>query len=391
MPPDAGARRRLSLIAAAAASLTLGNVAWDVLGPLWATAELGLDPDGWAQLRSLRFAGTLVGTVIIGLAAGAWGVRAVGIAALAAAAATLAAIAAGGRPLLALAMPVFGATISAVFISLNTLTQQVGREHQAKANALYRSVCAGVTCVVPVAATIAAAVLGYATTLGVAAALLALGAVALLLHPREEIPRQGGFGSLLVALIAPLRRGRLRTFLLLELGFSFSMCGAAAFTALILARDLGLPDGMVGGLLTTGAVAAFVGTLLSQRLQRRLDPLGTILICWGTTMAAMLLLGAATGITQAAIAITLAGLATGAGFAPLSYVVARLGEEGREAQTFTVWKVSQGFSAAVGMQACALLEPRLGMGGVLAWGTAVALLPAALMLLWRRRGDMIPG
>jgi hypothetical protein len=385
MPSDDGTRRRLLLISAAAASLTLGNAAWDVLGPLWCTAELGLDPDGWARLRSLRFTGTLVGTVLIGLAAGWWGARSVGIAALALAGAALGAIAGFGRPALVLALPVFGAAISAVFIALNTLTQQVGREQQARANSIYRSVGAGIACAVPVAATAAAGLLGYAWALGGAAILLAAGAGALLLHPIAAVERPDGLTGLLAGMIAPLRCRRLLSFMLLEQAFALCLAGGVAFTTLILARSLLLPDRTVGVLLTCGALAAFCGTLLSHRLQAALGVPRTILACWLAALAAALLLATAGGQLQAGAAVIIGGLAGGSANAPQSLLIARLGEEGREAQTFPVWKVFQGGSAVIGMQLCALLEPRLGMSGVVGCGAAGAILPFAALWWWSGR------
>lgn len=387
VPIDADTRRRLLLIAGAATSLTLGNLAWDVLGPLWTTAELGLGADDWARLRSLRFTGTLVGTVLIGLAAGRYGARLVGIAALGLSGCALAAMAAGGRPAMAIALPVFGAAISAVYIALNTLTQQVGREHQARANSVYRSVGAGVAILVPVVATTLAGLLGYAWALAAGAAALVAGAAALLRHPPGDDGRPDGLAALAAGLLAPLRRRRLLAFMLLEQAFSLCLAGGVAFTALILARALGLGDKVVGLLLTGGSVAAFAGTLLSPHLQRSLGPARTIQTCWLLAMTAAMLLSQAGGPGTAALAIALGGLASGGANAPLSLLVARLGEEGREAQTFTVWKVFQGGSAALGMQLCALLEPRLGMGGVLAWGVVAAALPAAALWWWARRGD----
>ncbi len=373
-------QRSLVFIAVAAAVLNLSNFAWDVLGPLWVTSELGLGADDWARLRSLRFAGTLAGTLVIGLASGVWGARTVGAVAFALAGGGLAGIAVFGRPALVMALPVFGAAVSAVFIALNTLTQRVGRAQQARANAVYRSVGAGVGAVAPLLATVAAASWGYSRTLAVAAGLLVAGAVVLVFYPRSDRP-QGGFRGAVAALWVPLRNRHLRGLIGIEQAYCLFTSGKVAFVALILARGLELPDRQVGALLTLGAVAAFAGTLSAHRLQVRWGTWPTVQGGWIGAVAAALLLATAGGAPQAAFALLLGGFAGGLHIGPVSYAVARLGGEGGEAQSFTLWKILQSLTAVIGMQLCAVLEPHLGMTGVVAWGALGALVP----IVWLRR------
>lgn len=373
-------RPALGYIAAAAAALTLANLAWDVLGPLWTTASLGLGPDDWARLRSLRFAGTLAGTVIIGLASGVWGARTVGAAAFLLAGLALGAISLCGLPVLVVALPMFGAAVSAIFIALNTLTQQVGPTHQARANSVYRSVGAGVGCIAPLVATATAALLGYTQALAGAAVVLALGGGMLLRHRGSPSPGVGGRAAL-KALMAPLASAPLRRLILTEQSFVLLSCGGVAFTALVLALDLGLSDRMVGAVLALGAAAAFAGTLMSHRIQQALGVIRTVLAGWALALVAALLFATARGASQAAAALVAGGFAAGVHVAPTSFLVARLGGSGCEAQTFTLWKIAQSVAAVVGMQLCAALEPRLGMHGVIAWGAIAASLP--VFLLWR--------
>ena len=375
--------RDLGVIVAATVCLTLGNVAWDVLGPLWTAHALGVAPDEWAGLRSLRFTGTIIGTLLIGSAAGRWDARTIAAVALGAAGLALAGIMVVGRPALALAMPCFGAAVSAVFVALNSMVQQVPRAHQARANGIYRCVGAGVAVVAPLLAAGIAVAWGQFPALLAAAAVLAAGFPLLFRWP----PASGGTQADGVrgTLIAACRRPRLLLFIGLESLVNLLLSGSVAFTALHLSVDLGMADGAVGTALAAGAASAFAATLLAGWAHAALGLRRLLPLTWGLMAAGGGLLAAAGSASSAVAACAVIGLGAGLGLAPTSLAVARLGGDGNAVRTFTLWKLAQALTAVLGMQACAVLASSLGMAGVLAWGAIAAGLPILLLAIMGRR------
>jgi len=376
MTTETDYRKRLLAISAATVALTLGNTAWDVIGPLWTSSQLHLGAADWAHIRSLRFTGTLVGTVLVGLVAAAWGARALGIACFLVASASLGLIAAGGRASIYLAIPFFGASISAVYVALNVLTQLVGAERQARANASYRSVGAAVAILAPVSATGLASLFGYTWALAAFALLFIAGGLVLFRHPREHADPAGK--SFLASLRVVVKRPGLVKFLSTEQLFAMSTTGIGVFTALRLSKDFSSPDTLVGTFMTVAALAGFVGTVFSFRVQERLGIRRTIVIAYGAMASAWLGFGLAPDRSWALAALMVGNLALGFSSAPVSYTVARLGGEGSEASTVTFWKMIQGLGAVLGMNACALLEPSLGMAGIIVGGSLVAFLPVLI-------------
>jgi predicted MFS family arabinose efflux permease len=384
MMDDRDFRRRLFSISVSSLMLTLSNTAWDVLGPLWASGELHLEVATWASIRSIRFAGTFFGTFIIAVAANAWGPKAVGIVAFLVAGISLAFIAAGGDGAIYAAIPFFGAAISAVYVSLNIGIQLVGRHLQVKANSLYRSVAAAVAIVAPILATTLAGQFGYRTTFFIFALLLATGALCLTWHPStatnpSRASLVGGFAKI-------LRRPGLLRFLAIEQGFGLATVGVGVFAALRLSRDFGSPDALVGAFMTLAALSTFLGTLASIRVQERLGIRKTLLLSFATIALSWIGFGIAPSLAVSVTALVVGSFAGGLASAPVSYSVARLGGAGSEATTITFWKLVQALTTVVGMRACALLEPGLGMSGIIIWGSLAAILPLALLARSRMEG-----
>jgi predicted MFS family arabinose efflux permease len=376
-------RNRLLAISAASIVLTLGNTAWDVLGPLWISGQLHLGAADWAHIRSLRFTGTLLGTFFLGIAANAWGPRALGIACFLIAAASLGIMAAGGEAAIYLAIPFFGASISAVYVALNIMTQLVGPERQARANSLYRIVSAAVAVVAPVAATGLAAFVGHTWALLGFALVLALGGLCLLAHPAVGANPSGR--ALLANVLGVIKRPGLVKFLLIEQGFALSTTGVGVFTALRLSKDFGSPDTLVGTFMTVAALAGFLGTMISYPVLERLGIKRTLLFGFAAMGLAWTGFGLAPLRELALASLVVGNLSSGIMSAPVSYTVARLGGSGSEAFSVTLWKLVQAFAAVIGMNLCAILEPSIGMAGIIAWGGLASLLPVAVLALGRIR------
>ncbi len=377
-------RQRLISISAASVVLTLGNTAWDVLGPLWTAGQLHMGAADWAHIRSLRFTGTLVGTLILGFAASVWGPKALGFGFFLLAGFALGFMAMGGQGAIYLAIPFFGASISAIYVSLNILTQLVGSERQARANAIYRSVGAAIAIAAPIAATSLAALVGMVWALVLFACLLTIGGLCLILYPAIPADRdRPGFFSSLGGI---LKRPGLLKFICIDQGFALATTGMGVFTALRLSKDFSSPDTLVGIFMTISALSGFIGTISSYRVQQWLGIRRTIILAYAAMMAAWLGFGLAQGRESALASLVLGSLFAGVSSAPVSYTVARLGGPGSEASTVTLWKLIQSLASVLGMNLCAILEPTLGMAGIIAWGSLTAVIPVAILA--RTRMDL---
>ena len=156
---------------------------------------------------------------------------------------------------------------SSTYVGLNTLVNSVEPHQQARVNAFYRAVGAGVAIGAPVLATALAAWLDYAPTLVVFAIILGAGSAAAYFHPAAAVapvlpaPADGVADAVTWRSVV-LQPGLLSWFALEEL-FALGVAPIWAFQAIRLARDFGLPDAAVGAVLSVGAGAAFVGTLLA--------------------------------------------------------------------------------------------------------------------------------
>jgi hypothetical protein len=95
------------------------------------------------------------------------------------------------------------------------------------------------------------------------------------------------------------------------------------------------------------------------------------------------LLASASHWWVAALGSQLNGFGTGIYTAPASFVIARLGGPGNAAMAFTTWKVAQGISIVLALQACGWLEPHWGMARVIAAGCLLSVIPYAALMSGR--------
>ncbi len=381
------ARKRMAALACSAAIFTLVNGAFDVVGPLWATSDLGLDAAGWAHLRSMRMAGTFIGIAMLGVVSEHIGARLMGAIAMGLGALALAAMA--GSPTAAtVAMPVFGACISAGYVNLNVLTQGVSTTRQGLANALYRGVGAATAIVAPTAALAAAVHFGsYGEALRIGAAVLAVGGLVLLAYP---LPRRGEptppLGALLAGYAQALRRRPLVAFVALEQCWYATQLAVVSFAAIRLTRELGLATPAFGALCTAIAITGLAGTLVSGAAEARLGTRRLLALVWSGASACELVMGFTDSlpVTMAAYAAFCTILAFGA--VPGSMWVSRAAGAGSQTTAFTVYKIGGAGISAAAIGALGFLEPHTGMRSLF-WCGGLLGLPFCLAILRLGNGN----
>lgn len=361
--------------------------AGDVILPLWATRDLGLSAADWANLRSLRFAGVLVGVVFLGALSDRFGQRRSAVWTLLASGVAMALFWLNSSFILWALMPVFGAVVSTVFVNANTLTQLVTTTRQGVANTVYRSVGAASGILAPVAATwLAVAWGGYPPVFLLLGALLAVAAWALLAypldepltpleHPWREVRRlwQGYAGA--------LREKPLMRFIQVSQFFYNSIACVGVFVAIRLTRELGMSDRAFGVLGTAGGVITFVlvaaaGWHLDRISLRRLHVVGGVVAACGA-----LLMGLSDSLALTCVGALIAMPVTTLLIAPSSMWVSRAAGRATPVAAFAVHKVMSALCVSLAMVLFGLLENWLGMRTVLLIGGTASLVSAFGFLL----------
>jgi len=374
-------RQRMSALAACAALFAISNSAFDMVAPLWATSDLGLDAAGWAHLRALRFTGTVVGILALGVLAERVGSRRMAALTLALGGCALACMGLGLPWLVALCMPLFGALVSTTFVNLNALTQQVSRQRQGLANSIYRSIAAGMAVIAPLAATALAGCFGaWSPVLHLAAFATALGGLFILLYPEER-----GDGRSLRAVLrgfADTARNRgLWRFIVLDQAMAFSQGAFAAFAALRLTRQMGLGETAFGLVCTLGACLGLVAVLAAGLLVQRIPLAWGMATAWVLSATGSLLLGVGDHVAFGIAGTLLVAFGWPITSVPGSMWISLAG--GANATAFTVHKIVQAGVAAAAMALVARLEPLTGMRPLLIAGGVIGL-PLAMLILRQR-------
>jgi MFS family permease len=357
----------------------------DVVLPLWATHDLGLDAADWARLRSLRFAG--VGVILLGAVSDRLGPRRCAAGALLASGLVTALFRLNSRTVLWALMPVFGALVSTAMINLNTLTQAVSATRPGVANTVYRSVGAGAAIMAPVAATfLAVAWGGYPAVFLLLALLSALGAWVLLAYPAAEPVRPFGhpwqeLRGMWRGYAGALREKPLMRYLHLSQVWFSSLGCVGGFAAIRLTRELGLSDRAFGVLSTccgvlTFALIAGTGLCLDRMSLRRLHVGAGVVAAAGA-----LLMGASDSPWLTAAGMLVATPCSTVLIAPASMWVSQAAGGASQVAAFAVHKVITALYLSTAMFLFGVLESRLGIRGVLLLGGGVGLC-TALGFLW---------
>ncbi len=371
----------LTWLLVASAPFALANAAFAIIAPLWVVGDLGEDAAGWATLRALRFVGTIVGSIAIGVASARCDARRMTIAAIAVAGVATALMAHGHA--VAWLMPVLGAAVSAAFVGFNTLVQSAWSP-PATANAWYRAV--GALAAVAAAPAIALAGAGgrIPPTAAVAATALVFGVAALALtgHPTrasEASTRDVGWRGYLGA----LRSGRLLRLGLLVEAAGIGGAATAAFAALRLTYGLGMTVSAYAWWTGAAGVASVAAIALCGRVRAETAPriLGWLAVVAGLATAAI---AGCDSVPAVGLAFIVASVATTAASAPLSLALTHRAGGLRLDCVFAAHKTLQAVVAAAQSALFALLEPVIGLRLVLGLA-GIATLVTALVLVRSRR------
>lgn len=379
-PPEA--RRRLIALAASAFLAAFALGAADVIMPLWATRELAMSAADWANVRSLRFAGVLVGVILLGAVSDRFGQRRTAIGMLVVIGLLTALFGLNSRLLLWVLMPLFGALVSTVYVNFNTLTQQVSAARQGAANTVYRSVGAAAGIVAPVAATSLAVVWGgYPAVFLALGPLLGLAAWALLGYPAHEPLRRLEHPVVEVRLLlrgyaAAWREKSLMRFIHLTSLWYSALGGVGAFAAIRLTRELGMSDRAFGWLSTGVGALTLILLLTAGRYLDRLSLKRFHIAIGLAASVATLVMGCSDNrvLTSAgfAVAASLYVLLVG----PTSMWVSRSAGPATQGSAFAVQKVIGALYVSAAMFLFGALERRIGIRFSLLLGGGVGLLTA---------------
>jgi len=354
----------------------------DVLLPLWATGRLGLTAGDWANLRSLRFVGALIGTILLGAGADRFGQRIVAIVVMLAAAITTALLCLPHAALLWMLMPVLGALISTSFVSLNTLTQDVSATRQGRANALDRSVGAGIAAPAPALVTwISRSPAGYAGAFLVIASCVAVAALCMRAYPVTAAPApfagwRQEWRSLLRVYHAPLHNRDLMRMIVLSLVLHAFLSAPATFMVVRFSLQLGQNDQQIGALCSIAALCAFAATATSGLWLDRV-PLRLVTAAGSITAALCgLILGLTDRVWLSAAAFAANTALVTMLFSPLSMWLSRTAGADARAGAFAVHKMVGTSALAIAALAFAGLERAWGIRPVLLLCGAVSLVLA---------------
>jgi DHA1 family bicyclomycin/chloramphenicol resistance-like MFS transporter len=377
------------MVVVAASGLLFGLFASgaDVVLPLWVSRELGYSAADWAHLRSLRMAGVLVGVIFLGALSDRFGERLLGALSMFGTAAILVVLGLWKGAGLWVVMPLYGALVSTAFVNLNTLTQMVSDQRQGLANVIYRSTGAIAGVAAPIAATaLAAAWGGYPVVLLVLAVLLTAAAIALLRYEVLSVPAPlRGLGAEIRESVtsyrAALRERKLMWMIHLSQIWGNVLTGVGTFAAIRFTQELGQTDEQFGAVCAVAGVAALLATVATGLILDRVS-LRRFCAVWAVVCGGCAALMGATD----SLALSIVGFVAYAPFmsvliAPTSMWVSRAAESCTRAAAFTVHKVISAGHVAAAVWAAGLLEPILGMRGVIFWGGVLGVLFGGLFLV----------
>ncbi|MGQ0835025.1 MAG: MFS transporter [Gammaproteobacteria bacterium] len=372
----------MAVLATSTALFILVESGFTVIGPLWATRDLGLDNAGWAFLRSASELGAFFSVLALGMVTERVGSRRMSALALASAGLALAGMTAG-VPAIWL-MPIFGAFLSITYVNFNTLTQRVSSQRRSLANAIYRAAGAGAAIAAPIAGTFAAHAFGaYTPVIAAAALVLGVAGLVILFYPE---PGTSGAPKSMPQMLAAYRRcltqRPLLVFIALSRGFGIAVAAVGAFAALRFTRELHLSEPAFGALCSAIAIGNLFVILASGWLVDRLRPPTVLGLAWLACSMAALAMGLSDSLTVAIVAYALFGPLFAMCSVPLSIWASRIADDAGpdgpgEAAVFTVLKVFQTGANMLVLALLGVLEPLVGMA-TLMWGGGLLGLPLAL-------------
>lgn len=382
------ARRRMAVVVLTALLFSLTFAGADVVMPLWTNGELGFSAGNWAQLRSLRMAGTLVGVILLGAFSDRFGQRLLGMLTMLGSAAILLLYAWGPACAVWIAMPVYGALVSTAYVNMNTLTQQISERRQGVANTIYRTVGTAAAVIAPVGAvSLAHAWGGYRPVFIVLAAILVLAAVSLSRYPGEmALPPASDLRTEIAQLwrsyLTACRERDLMRFIIVSQLWGNAVSAVGIFAAIYFTTKLGFTDQAFGQLASVAGgfallATAGLGLVLDRTSLRRF-----FVVAGVVTSVCALVMGLSGQVVPTAVAFVIFGCFSNAQAAPMSMWVSRAAGDATQTAAFTMHKILTGLLVAVCTAIVGALEGRIGMAAVLAGsGVAGLLLTGGFLLL----------
>jgi MFS family permease len=374
------ARQRMAVVAVSSAFFNLTAAGAEVFLPLWVTRDLGFTASQWAQLRSLRMIGVLVGVILLGALADRLGQRLIGVATMLGGALVLFALSLGYPGSIWIGMPLFGAAISTTLVNLNTLTQQISVRRQGVANTVYRSVGAATSILAPVLVTGLAAIWhGYPLVLRASALVLVVGALMLAVYPGEPLPPPlnkltDELHSLWRGYRHVLAQRRLMSFMHVSLLWNNILAGVGTFAAIRFTQQLGQTDQEFGTLSAIAGAASLLvtagsGFFLDRVSLRKLHGVGAIL-----ASLCSLLLGSSDVLLLSATALVIYRLLIYMLVGPTSMWVSRVAGSGTQSAAFSMQKVLGAIYVAITTAILGVLESWIGMRGIFFYGGLLGLI-----------------
>jgi len=374
------ARQRMSIVASTSLLFGAFSAGTEVVFPLWVTKELGYTPSQWAQMRSMRMIGILVGILFLGALSDRFGQRLIGALSMLGAAACLILLGMGPRSTIWYIIPILGALVSTSFVNLNTLTQGISHRRQGTANAVYRSVGTIASIVAPVMATGLAAIWhGYSGVFYVFAGTLVAAACVLWFYPGEQIPESlGDIRKEMLRLTRGYRDAFKERQLMNIIHYSQIwtgvLAGVGVFAAIRFTRELGQTDQYFGLISSIAGALTFVSIAGTAFVLDRVSLpklFGTLAVLSGLCSAVM-------GLNDSMLLATIGFLCfvplTSVLVGPVSMWISRAADPNAQAAAFSVHKLISAAYTAGSIAILGYLEQKIGIRSILLYGGILGML-----------------
>ena len=381
------ARQRMTVLASTTVLMSFAAGGFDFLCPLWVVRGLGYSESQWAQMRSLRFTGVLLGVILLGALSDRFGQRRIAAIALFGMAVVLGLLGCGWQQGIWVLMPIHGAFASTVYVNLNTLIQGVSARRQGLANTIYRGAGAATGILAPVAVTwLAVAWRGYPVVMLALAVVFIASGLVLLYHPNDVAasplgPLRQEVRQLWSGYRVALRQRGLMNYIHVSQIWGNVLIGVNAFGILRLTRELGQTDQQAGLVGTIAGLAALLGTVGAGIILDRVSLRNMHIVIGLVTGVSSLLMGVGNMLGLSIVAFILYSAMVTMSAAPMSMWVSRAAGESTQTAAFSIHKVFSALYVTASMVLVGYLEKYTGMRVIFLYGGILGTLAALLYFL----------
>jgi MFS transporter, DHA1 family, arabinose polymer utilization protein len=362
-PPDQ-VRQRLKALMGCAFLNGVGFSGLMGVLPIYATTNLGLSASDFSRVLSLRMAGIVVGAIVLGAISDRLGPKRITLFTLSGAGAGLMLICIVPVWGFLILVPFISAMMSASFVNLNQLTQQVGPGKQGLANTLYRATATGSAIIGPLILTRWIAHLSWLMPvmgLGIFA-----GAWALSKYPlQERVARVSGIKDELRRVAAVYQEGlthkRMMAFIVVSLGIVSLSTSVDAFGAVRLTKELSAPAQVYGVTLSISAGLTLVAILGLGTVLDKWPLKASTLILMTVVVASLFGLGLCQSVFWTQVFIIANTVSIGAVMAPLIMWLARVAGAVSLGGALALHKVMTALFVGIAMMLMSLAVPVIGI------------------------------